>query len=720
MNNDSLRNSKPKTYWATEAPDKLASELKDRIKSYQDWLRMSNRASTWLRSMSMTYGWDLDRPGVYSSRLTLQGKEGEVVSARANLFRAYLRSIHNTITASRVSYQCRAIADDARSTEAAQLGESLVDYYQSRAGGERACRDAVWLSLVFSEAYVSVTWDEDAGSELAIGDDGRIVRDGDIRFKAIAPYDIARDAFDDRDLPDWIAVRTTRSRWTMAARYPEYRDDVLKADRAKRWAGVFGDTSIDSAQYEGSDDLIDVWEFYHRPTEALPNGRASVLIAECIVADGPNPYEDMPLFTMAPLREPGTSQYYGESWDLIALQQAYDAIFSSLLTNQENFGLLNLWVPPGCEIDDELIQGGVRMFKSAVAPQPLNWNIQDVGKVGGLLESIVDVMNRVSGQNNATMGDPSGASSGKELAMMAQLAVQTVSAHQYNYAILFQGVGMAIIDLTRRFAKAERVIEMSGGLNANITRRFMSDELSFIRGMTVDLGAAGLRSAQGREAIADKLAALQALAPGPLQDAYMGWLTNGRPRPDFDGPQKEFALLQSENERLIGQPGDDAKPPMPGEHVEVLPTDNHAVHIKGHAAQLRDITLRRDPNAYQLVYQHLQEHDQTWLQMSLPTNPSGMALLAATGQMPHPAAQIVAAQQAAQAQMAMGGAPGPNPGNGPNPGPPGSDAGAPKEAGPPPPPTGSEPQQAQPPSAPPNPEAPQSLPQVPREAPAMA
>src|SRR5690348_8760034 len=99
------------TYWATEAPDRLASELVDKIKAYQDWLRMSNRASTWLRAMSMTYGWDLDRPGVYSSRLTLQGKEGEIVSARANLFRAFIRSIHNTITASRVAYQCRAMAD---------------------------------------------------------------------------------------------------------------------------------------------------------------------------------------------------------------------------------------------------------------------------------------------------------------------------------------------------------------------------------------------------------------------------------------------------------------------------------------------------------------------------------------------------------------------------------------------------------------------------------
>jgi hypothetical protein len=174
---------------------------------------------------------------------------------------------------------------------------------------------------------------------------------------------------------------------------------------------------------------------------------------------------------------------------------------------------------------------------------------------------------------------------------------------------------------SQRRTTNEKVVHISGKLNAPKVKRFKSEDLSALDGVDVELGSAEMRTTQMRHQIVTELLGANLLT-SPEQALQM--LSTGRLEPAFNGPAARESCIERENEAL-----------MNGQPQIVLDQDFHADHIARHGALLADPDARQDPALVQLIQAHLYEHAIKWSTMSV--DPVGMSILAATGQQPSPA-----------------------------------------------------------------------------------
>src|SRR5690606_36166773 len=107
-------------------------------------------------------------------------------------------------------------------------------------------------------------------------------------------------------------------------------------------------------------DLIPVYEFYHKRTSAMPDGRYIMFLSQDItLLDAPMPYRQLPVYPITPSKYLGTPYGYSPLFDIIGIQDAVNGAYSTILTNQSTFGTENVVIPEGSGINVEQLPGGL-------------------------------------------------------------------------------------------------------------------------------------------------------------------------------------------------------------------------------------------------------------------------------------------------------------------------------------------------------------------------
>jgi len=87
-------------------------------------------------------------------------------------------------------------------------------------------------------------------------------------------------------------------------------------------------------------DDIPVYEFYHKKTESMPDGRYLMFLDyDLVLMDTPMPYDDLPIFRVSAGDIIGTPYGYTPLFDLLPIQDAVNMCFSTVLSNQSAFGV---------------------------------------------------------------------------------------------------------------------------------------------------------------------------------------------------------------------------------------------------------------------------------------------------------------------------------------------------------------------------------------------
>ncbi len=643
MTNTSERATDQHYYWASETdPDKLGRRIKDKIENWRQAIQINGRMSLWRRATATYYGLDQDGTRKSAHMIGFAGREGEIAALRGNVFRAFVRQLVVMTTGSRPSFQCRPIAYDATTTEIVTLGNAICDKYLNDSM-EQALADAMLHAVLLGEGWVAALWDDTVGK--VIGQDpttGRIAHVGDAVARAYRPDQIIRDTQQDGTDPSWIVLQRQRSRWDLAAQYPQYRDDILRATYDTYVTPFFLSDSVAQNMTDGlTGDMVVTYELFHERTDALPNGRMSILCGDTVIADGPIPYEKLPFFPIITSREPGSPHGYGESWDLLAMQSAFDSVLTQIVTVKENFGLRNVFVQTDTlDTDPIMIGAGMRVLQGTAPPVPIALDVGAVDEGRNALDLLKSLMQMLTGLNDASIGDSGKSSSGAALAMMHNLAQQFNSSLQRAYAAAFESTMTQTLTNLKKFATDERMIHIAGTNRAPLIKRFKADDLSALDGVAVEMGSAAMRS------VGMRIETAKALLQGGAITAeqYLEIQATGRLEPITEGPRAQETRAEKLMELV-----------MSGRGYTPLATDPHAECIQRLVAVLDDSDMREDAGITASVTALIQKHTDLWVSMSMPTNPAGIALLQATGQQPC----------AAAAMMPPPGAPppGPNPGN---------------------------------------------------------
>ena len=499
----------------------------------------------------------------------------------------------NMITSVRPAMDARAVNTDYKSVVQTKLANGILDYYMRDKRLEYYFKTAVEMAIVLGSGYIKAEWNATSGEVYDVSEEGTDIFLGDIEFTNMSPFDVIFDTAREDLKHDWLMCRSWKNRYDVVAKYPEYEDDILRLPTKTQLENYYFDTF-----YSDSSDLIPVYEFYHRRSESMPDGRYLLFLSDNVVLlDSPMPYRNLPVYRIAPSTILGTPFGYTPMFDILPIADAINSLYSTILTNQTAFGVQNITVPKGGDVSISELAGGLNIIEfnsqfGEIKPLQLTATPKEVFDFLGMLEKAAET---ISGVNSVARGNPDPQlRSGNALALIQSMTLQFMSGLQQSYVSMIEDVGTGIINMLKDYAVVPRMAMITGRANRSYMKEFTGDDLSSINRVIVDIGNPLARTTAGRVEMAEQLLQMKIITTA---QEYLNVINTGNLDLLTEDTQQQLYLVKAENERMVD-----------GSPVIAIATDDHDLHIKEHSGVLSDPEMRFNVDLVTRVLGHIQEH----------------------------------------------------------------------------------------------------------------
>ena len=581
-------------YWAAGPTRDCGDEILKRCQDYWTFCQSKGWFTMWRR---LYYAYN---PNRYSLAQTIQsGESNEYRTIKVNHFRNLLEHIQTLSITDRPAWQPQSVNSDSRSQKQTIIANGVLDYMMREKRVERHLKDATRNALLFTEGFVSEWWDNDSGEALATDKEtGTTRHSGDIRYASHEPVNIIRDPnLQSFSLRSWVVIRTFENKYDLAAKYPEYKDEITSQPsgitiKNHYLGGNFLDKSTQS-------DLIQLLTFYHVKSAACPEGRQMTMLADgTILSDSILLYKHMPVHRIVASDQIGTPMGMSISQDLLPLQEMIDAHYTTILSINENYSIPKILLPIGSQVMADSLSAGFQTISynsSAGKPDIMNMPTAPEGLFKAILQLQHD-METISGVNSVSRGNPEASlRSGSALALVQSMAIQFHAPLQQSYIQLLEDVGTATIQIMQDYADTPRIIQIAGKRNKGLVQQtFSNKDIDSISRVQVQVGNPLSKTVSGRLSIAQDLLQNKIITSAA---EYLMVLETGELEPLTQGPTLELLNLASENEML-----------QDGQNIPVLFTDDHVLHIQEHKSIASDPNIRSNPEQFGIIAQHIMQH----------------------------------------------------------------------------------------------------------------
>ena len=582
-------------YFAAQPAEDAVPILRRRADDWFETLTNNNYLDKIKRCWLAYHGAYFDDIGGGHS-ITFGGEQGELTHLPINHFRNISQHILVMVTANRPSFQARSTNTDYKSLVQTNLANNLLEYYMREKRLEKTLRLAVEYAIVMGSGYIKMEWNATTGEIYDFNEETQTpIYEGDVVFTNLSPFDVVFDSTKETTDLDWVIVRSWKNKFDIAAKYPEFGDEIrslqTKSDMSK--------FKLVGSSYDKTTD-IPVYEFFHKRTESMPEGRYLMYLDDdTILEDAPIPYRELPIYRISPSDILGTPYGYTTMFDLLPIQDGINILYSTALTNQNAFGVQNIYVPRGADISLNQLGGGLNVIEGnlqAGKPEPLNLT-ETPKEIFDFMKQLESTMETISGVNSVARGNPeTSLKSGNALALIQSQSLQFMSGLQAQYIQLIEDVGTGLVNLLKDFASVPRVAAIAGKHNKTEMKEFSGDDLDTVNRVIVDVGNALAQTTAGRVQIAEQL--LQMMPEQMTPQQYINIMNTGKLESLTSSTNDELLLIKSENERLIDGTA----------QVLALATDDHQIHIKEHKSVLADADVRLDPELSQRALDHISAH----------------------------------------------------------------------------------------------------------------
>jgi hypothetical protein len=525
-------------------------------------------------------------------QVSFGGEQGELVNIPINHFRNIARHIYNMITAERPTMEARAINTDYKSMSQTLLANNILDYYMREKGIEAAIHRAAEMAVVMGCGYVKLEWNATAGEPYDIDENNQSAfnYEGELEVTNLSAFDVVMDGTKESFTNEWLLVRSYQNRYNLAAKYPEHKESILAA-QSKDETNKF---RINLFSNDNTDD-IPIYEFYHKKTEALPDGRYMLFLdTSTILLDTKMVYREIPIYRISYADIVGTPYAYTDMFDIYPLQEAINSLHSTILTNQTALGVQNLWVQKGSDFNIESLVGGMNLVESETKPESIQLT-QNAPEIFNYLQMLEKTAETLSGVSSVIRGNPeSSLRSGTALALVQSMGLQYMSGFQKNYVNFIEHIGTSLLNILKDFANTPKLMALVGRNNRQYLSEFTGDMIKDINRVIVDVGNPLSKTTAGRVQMAEQLLQMKLLKT-PQQ--YFAVLNTGRLDTTYESDMSELMLIKRENETFLD-----------GQSVPTTMLDQHRMHIMEHKGVISDPSIRQNPLILQAVLSHIQEH----------------------------------------------------------------------------------------------------------------
>jgi len=587
-------NNGEKDFWLHRDKEQIANKL---IQFHTNWTSWhgSPFKQMWLRNYLAYYS-PVIHPSAWDTSLMFEGVQGELLRFYTPKARTLIRQLTSVVTKQRMAYKASARTVGTEVLNEVKLGNALADQIVSSQRldikGDQLCEGGLVTGVWFTKA----TWRTDIGMPHVRGPKGRVITTGACEISLLSPFNVFYNMMTPWDQLSWAECRVKRNRWDLIADYPDLEEEFKALPSIAEEKGPYSwvDNNLDD------EDLVYMYEFFHKPCPALPEGKMMIYCDEdTIMYEGKNLYGTIPIEPNIPEAVLDTGMGYSKLTDLSGCQEMFDNSLSAVATNQSQFAVQNVAVPRGANINVQEING--MRFMSYTAqnvpggglPQPLQLTktAPETFKFTDKLEELMQDMSYISGAMTGNL--PPGVSSGTAIATLSANSIEFITSISKSYNMCWENTMMHAVAAYQKFAKIPQAITLKGKGGQETSEQFTGSDVANISGMKLETVNPLLKTFAGRLEIGEKLLTM----PQEIWPEYVSVL-EGRPLDQiYKGDITEMDLIIQENEVL-----------EKGQSVPVLATDDHPQHIKRHAECLSDIGNRTSGEALQIILDHLMEH----------------------------------------------------------------------------------------------------------------
>ena len=605
-------------YWFKQPANDVANNL---MNHHGDWLRYGSNpiVQSWLRNSIAYYSTVLDAND-WQTSLSYVGEVGELVKMSVPQARQIIRQIITLTTKQRLDFKSIAEASGGDVMKAVKIADALTADIVVEQDLDSKQELVVEQACVYGMGFFKATWRTDKGEPYAVMDQEELLYEGSIEITTPNVYDVYYDfRLENWSDVNWAEVRTIKSRWDLIAQFPDLIEEILRVPKIGVRDRIYD--TVTQAQVE-LEDMIYVYEVYHKPSPSMPEGRMLFYSDEnTVYYDGPNKYKCIPIVPVKP--EPVHMMGFGYPIlsNLLPSQEMYDHSISAIATNQSAFAVQQILCPRGADITSQDVGGLNFVFftpqntEGGGKPEALNLT-QSAPETYKFAEILKSTMLELSNLNGAVRGSPPpGVTSGTAIATLTANSLEFLSSLSKALDLALEKVMEISLKSYETFAMTPRQVSVSNKNNKTYDYDFTGEDLIPIKKIRITRSNPLMSTLAGRSDVAEKL-----LQTGLIKDPqqYFRILEGAPPEELYSTELSEADLVTSENESM-----------MQGNPVMSLATDDHPKHIMHHHALLNDPELRRNSNIVELVLGHIEEH----YQLAQSTDPALQAMVR-TGQMP--------------------------------------------------------------------------------------
>ncbi len=230
--------------------------------------------------------------------------------------------------------------DDAQDVYTAKVGKKILQATSNKVNLIAKCNQATKWSEICGTSFFKVTWNSNLGQVVAIEDDGRKIKTGDIEVSVCSPFEIYPDSATHETLEDCQSLIHARAYTSEQVKQMfgvevEGKDvNVFSLDGISSSLGGLGYSGLATRVIETiKHDSVIVLEKYVKPNADYPNGRLIIIAGDKLVYEGDMPYingvdgkREFPFVRQICSEEVGN--FWGVSMisRLIPVQRAFNAV----------------------------------------------------------------------------------------------------------------------------------------------------------------------------------------------------------------------------------------------------------------------------------------------------------------------------------------------------------------------------------------------------------